>query len=100
MFRFERCATVKTASEVPAAVQFATEVTSYINKRHSIGMKFGIEVFGQASVHWYFDGESLDRMIQLNAALLKDRDYVGMLDRVKHIWVEGSIQDTVVELSS
>lgn len=100
MFRFERCATVKTAGDVPAAAQFATEITSYVNKRHSLGMKFGLEIFGQASVHWYFDGDSLDKIIQVNAALLKDRDYVGMLDRVKNLWVEGSIQDTLVELSS
>lgn len=99
MFRFERCATVKTAGDVPLAVQFATEVTSYVNERHSLGMKFGVEIFGEASVHWYFDGESLDKMIQVNAALLKDRDYAGMLDRVKQLWVEGSIKDTVVQLS-
>jgi len=100
MFRFERCATVKTSGDVPVAVQFATDITSYLNKRHSLGMKFGVEIFGQASVHWYFEGDSIDKMTQVNAALLKDRDYTGMLDRVKHIWVEGSIKDTIVELSS
>ena len=100
MFRFERCAVVKTANDVPAAVQFATEVTSYLNKRHSLGMKFGVEIFGQASVHWYFDGESLDKMTQVNAALLTDQDYLRMLDRVKHIWVEGSLKDTIVKMSS
>lgn len=98
MFRFERCATVKTAGDLPPAVQFATEVTAYLNKRHSLNMKFGIEMFGDACVHWYFENESLDKMTQVNAALLKDRDYLGMLDKVKGIWVEGSLKDTIVGL--
>ncbi len=58
MFRFERCATVRNAADIPAAVQFATEVTAYLNKQHSLNMKFGIEIFGAPCVQWYFDDES------------------------------------------
>jgi hypothetical protein len=99
MFRFERCATVRNAADIPAAVQFASEVTAYVNKQHSLNMKFGVEIFGSPSVHWYFDGESLDKMTQVNASLLKDRDYLGMLDKVKGIWLNGSLKDTIVGLS-
>ena len=48
MFRFERKATVKTAADVAAAVKFAGEVTAYLNKLHSLNMKFGVELFGKA----------------------------------------------------
>lgn len=98
MFRFARCVTVRNAADVPAAVQFATEITGYVNKRHSLNMKFGVEHFGAPCVHWYFDNESLDRLTRVNAELLKDRDYVGMLDRVKGLWLDGSLKDTIVEL--
>lgn len=99
MYRFERCATVKTASELPTAIQFATDITAYLNKRHSINMKFGVEIFGQPSIHWYFESDSIDKMTQVNSALLKDRDYLGMLEKVKGVWVEGSLKDTIVGLS-
>lgn len=99
MFRFERYATVKTAGDLPAAAKFAAEVTEYLNKRHSIHVSFGIEIFGAPCVHWYFDADSIDKMTQVNAALLKDRDYLGMLDKVKGIWLEGSLKDTLVSLS-
>ena len=99
MFRFERCATVKTGSDLAAAVQFATEVTGYLNKRHSLNVRFGVEIFGEPCVYWYFDADSLDKMTQVQVALLKDRDYLGILDRVKGIWAEGSLKDKVVSLS-
>ena len=96
MFRFERCSTVRNPADIPAAVQFATEVTAYLNKQHSLNMKFGVDIFGAPCVHWYFDDESLDRMTKVNAALLKDRDYLRMLDKVKSIWLDGSMKDTVI----
>lgn len=99
MFRFERCATVKTAADLPAAAQFAAEVTAYLNKRHSLNMKFGVEIFGDARIHWYFDAESLDKMAQVAAALMKDSDYLQMLDKVRSIWIEGSLKDTSVSLA-
>ena len=37
-------------------------------------------------------------MTQVNAALLKDREYLGMLDKVKGIWLDGSLKDTIVGL--
>lgn len=99
MYRFERSATVKTAGDLPAALKFATEVTSYLNKRHSLNMKCGAEIFGGASIHWYFDADSLDKMTEMNDALLKDREYLGMLDNVKGVWAEGSMKDTIVGLA-
>ncbi|HVS78300.1 MAG TPA: hypothetical protein VHE11_15280 [Steroidobacteraceae bacterium] len=99
MYRFERSATVKTAGDLPAALKFASEVTSYLNQRHSLNMKCGAEIFGGASIHWYFDANSLDKMTEVNEALLKDREYLGMLDKVKGVWAEGSMKDTIVGLA-
>ena len=98
MFRFERKGMVKSAADMPAAVKFATEVTSYLNKRHSLNMKFGVELFGKARIHWYYEVESLDKAVQLNAALLQDREYAEMLSKASGLWVEGAIKDTIVNL--
>ena len=63
MFRFERRAAVKHVADMPAAVQFAAEVTAYLNKRHSLNMKVGVELFSTGSIHWYYDLESLDKSV-------------------------------------
>jgi hypothetical protein len=99
MFRFERKGTVKGAAELPAAVKFATDVTAYVNKHHSLNMKFGVELFGKARIHWYYDLESLDKSVALNAALMQDRDYAEMLSKASGLWVEGGIKDTIVRLA-
>ena len=96
MFRFERRAAIKHVADMPAAVQFAADVTSYLNKRHSLNMKCGVELFGTGSVHWFYDLESLDKSVQLNAALLQDREYIEMVNKSRGLWVDGSFRDTIV----
>ena len=98
MFRFERKATVRNVADMPAAVQFAAEVTAYLNKAHSLNMKFGVEVFGTPSIHWIYDFESVDKSVQLNAALLQDRAYLEMLSKARVLWIDGSAKDTIVTL--
>ncbi|MBV8124330.1 MAG: hypothetical protein JOY60_11295 [Burkholderiaceae bacterium] len=95
-YRFIRTATVKTGAAMPNALRFASEVTAYMNKRYSLNMKFGAELFGASKLHWHFDTDSLDKIQQLNAQLMEDREYLGLLDKYKDAWVDGSIKDTLV----
>jgi hypothetical protein len=99
MFRFERTAVVKTAAEVPAAVKFANDVTVYLNKRYDLGMKFGVELFGEPRIHWYYDLESLDDSVKLNSTLLEDADYEKILKKSEDLWVDQGMHDTIVRLS-
>jgi len=98
MFRFERTATVRHAAEIPAAVQFAAEVTSYLKKHHDLDMRFGVELFGSPRIHWYYDLDSLDESAKLDAKLLKDVDYEKMLKKTEDLWVDQSMHDTIVRL--
>lgn len=98
MFRFERIATIKNPADMPAALQFGAEITSYVNKRHSLNMKFGARLFGDSSLHWYFDIDSLDKGSQLNATLLQDHEYVEMLKKNRALWVDGGLKDFIVTL--
>jgi hypothetical protein len=99
MFRFERTATVKHGAEIPAAVKFASEITEYLNKRHGLNLRYGVELFGAPRIHWYYDLESLDQSAKLDAALLKDADYEKLLKKNEDLWVDESMCDTVVRLS-
>ena len=98
MFHFERKVIVKHAADLPAATQFAVEVTSHFNKRYSMNMKAGVQLFGDPALCWDFDAESLDKLTQLHTSLMQDREYIQMLDKVKDRLVDGSLKDTIVTL--
>ena len=91
-----RTSTLKNVADVPAALQFAAGLTSYLNKSYSLNMKFGIELFSGARVHWHFESDSLDKMLQLNSKLLQDREYWGMVEKARGRWVEGAAKDSIV----
>jgi len=97
-YRFIRTATVKTGANAPAALQWAGEATAYLNKTYSLNLKYGMELFGSANVHWHFDTDSLDKASGINAKMMQDREYVGMLEKGKALWLEGSLRDTIVTI--
>ncbi len=99
MYRFIRTATVKTAANQAAGMAWAAEVSAYLNKTYSLNLKYGAELFGKCRIHWHFDSDSLDKMSALNAKLLQDRDFQALQQKSTVLWVEGSLQDSVVFLA-
>jgi len=55
-------------------------------------------LFGEASLHWYFDIDSLDKASQLNATFMQDHEYVEMLKKYRALWVDGGVKDFIVTL--
>jgi len=98
MYRFTRSIAVKEASRFPAAVQFGTEVCGYLDKTYGLKLRLGVEMFGSAVLHWHLDAESMDALHGINAKLLQDRQYTAMLDKVKDLFVEGSLKDSIISL--
>jgi len=98
MFQFNRVATVKNAADLPAAIRFGAEVCGYLNKTYALKLKVGVELFGEPTVHWQFEAESLDEIAELNAKMMQDREYVAMLEKVRDLWLEGSLKDAIVNL--
>ena len=98
MYRFTRKVTIKVVAGVPGALQFCGEVTAHLNKTYGLAMKSGLEMFGHNRVYWYYDANSLDEIAQLNAKLMLDRSYWELLDKAKHLWLEGSAQDRIVKI--
>ena len=99
MYQFIRTIEAKNAAAIPAALQFAAEVTAYVNKTYSLGLHCGIEMFSSATLHWFFQTDSLDKISALNSKLMKDREYAAILDKAKDLWVEGTFKDTIVALA-
>ena len=98
MYRFTRTAIVKNAAVIPAAVQWGAEVTAYLNRTYSMNMTCGVQLYGSATMQWQFEMDSLEKIGALYAKLLQDREYVGILEKAKDLWVEGSMNDSVVAL--
>ncbi len=99
MYRFIRTATARNASATSVALKAAADITAYVNRQYSLNMKHGIEVFGKQTVHWHFEADSIDKMLEMNARLMQDRDYSALLEKYKDVWVEGSLKDTLVVLA-
>jgi hypothetical protein len=98
MFQFIRTVEAKNAAMLPAALQFAAEVTTYVNKTYALGLKYGMEVFSGATLHWHFQTDSLDKITAIHTKLLQDRDYGEMLTKAKDLWVDGTFKDTIVSI--
>lgn len=98
MFQFIRTVDAKNAAMIPAALQFAGEVTTYLKKTYALDLKYGVAMFSGATLHWFFQTDSLDKISALNAKLMQDREYGAMLVKAKDLWVDGSFKDTIVNL--
>ena len=96
MYRFMRTATVKNASALVSGLKFAAEVSAHFDKKYSMDMKHGVEIFGKHTIYWHFESNSVDMMIELNAKLMQDKEYQALLEKYKDVWVEGSLKDTLV----
>jgi hypothetical protein len=96
MYRLIRTGTAKHAATLPAAIQCAAELTSYLNKQYSLNMKFGVVMFGAPSIQWHLESDSLDKLRQFNDKLLQDREFLTILQKFGDPWLEGSLQDTIV----
>ena len=96
MYRVLRTWKVRDGTDFPVAIQWAAEVTSYVNRIHSMNLKFGFEMFGPATIHWHWDSDSIDEIHEFNAKLLQDREYWGLVNKAKGYFLDGSWKDTLV----
>lgn len=97
MYSFTRTASLHNAAVAPRALGFGIELAGYLNKTYNLKLRCGLEMFGTANIHWQFDVDTLDALAELNKRLFDDKAYWAMLDKVKDLWVPGSMRDTVVQ---
>jgi len=55
MYGFIRSARIGNATRIPASLQFAAEVTAYLNKRYALNMKLGVGALDQPMIQWHFE---------------------------------------------
>jgi hypothetical protein len=86
------------AGEIPIALQWAADLTAYVNKNYPLSVQFGAE-FGSNNIQWHWEIDSLDRLQQLNLKLLKDREYWAFMQKAKGLFVEGTMKDTILSIA-
>jgi len=96
MYRFIRSARIGNAAHMRAALQFATEVTAYLNKQCALNMKLGVGTFDQPIIQWHFELASADDLAALNEKLMADREYLALVEKYKDAWFARSMNDTLV----
>ena len=97
MYRINRAATLKNMSVLPKAIGWSTELNKFVNDSYKgFNLKVGVEMFGEARLHWSYEAESLAKLEEANARLMTDKKYWAMIESGKEFWVEGSLKDTIV----
>ena len=71
-----------------AAVQFAAEVTAYLNKQYALNMKLGVETLDQP-----------DELAKINDKLAKDQEYSALVEKYKNAWYAKSMKDMRVTVA-
>ena len=98
MVRFTRRGVLKNASYIPKAIGWASELNSYFNDNYDVELHFGVELFGEAAMVWYVDADDLATVESINMQLMQDTDYWNIVEQASDFWVEGSLQDTMVNM--
>ncbi len=85
------------AGKMSQAVQWAKEITEYINKKYGVSVSAYANEFGEIdTIGWFVDYANLDSIEKLRSELILDREYMKKVSPVAELFVEGSFCDTVM----
>jgi hypothetical protein len=95
MIRFERTALPKIG-RMPQALQWARAFAGFMKERYGVEVRVFTESSGR--LHWHADYTSWDAFGSVRQASVTDSDYWGHIGRAADIFVEGTLQDTLLIL--
>jgi hypothetical protein len=95
MVRFQRRALPKIG-RFPQAVQWAKGLAGIVTGKYDVK----VQVFTESSgaIYWMIDYADYEAYGKVRKGISKDSEYWGHLGRASDVFIEGSIQDTVLEL--
>ena len=98
MVRFHRSARTARGRRLLEAIQWAREVAEYINSKYSEAtVLVFVEQFGaQGTIHWYADYEDVATLDRIGSELLADEGYQSILENAAELFIEGSVNDTLM----
>ena len=82
----------------PQAMQWAKEVTEFVNKKYKIQTSVYIETFGQVgTIRWFTDHADLAAFEKVKNQYLADQEYWQIVNRSTELFIQGSFFDTVMQ---
>ena len=98
MVRFHRSARTARGRRLLQALQWAKEVAEYINSKYpeATVLVFAEQFGAQGTVHWYADYEEIATLDRIGSELLADEEYQSILDNAAELFIEGSVNDTLM----
>lgn len=98
MYRFHRTAMAKQ-SKLQEAFKFAKEMSEYLGTKYApVKVQAYLEIFGDnGRIHWYSDYDDLASVEKITGKIRKDQGYWEILNKANDVFIEGSIQDTLMQ---
>ncbi len=84
---------------MPAAVEFAAEVTAYLNKQYALNMMLGVGTLDQPTIQWHFELDDADELTTLNEKLAADQDYLALVQKYRNTWFAKNMNDKLVTIA-
>lgn len=78
--------------------EFAAKVTDHVNDNYDITLSWGMTLFGDGAVVWTVDYPSLAVYEQTLMKLQGDQAYWKMIADARGLFLEGSVEDTLVAI--
>ena len=99
MVRWMRKARI-APGKIIEAMGFATEIAAYVKKFEGLPpVHVFMDSFGDmTTLRWIVDYENLAAMDKVNSQLMSDQEYLKKVDSSGHVFIPGSVKDTVMRL--
>jgi hypothetical protein len=97
MIRYYRSARAKNGKLIEA-IQFAKEVTEYLNKKYSplLCQVYTATSGDYGTIYWYGDHKDLASVESFQRQLTSDQGYWAIVNKGIGSFIEGSIHDTMM----
>jgi hypothetical protein len=83
--------------KVPQAIQWAKELTEWLNKKYGGHLSVYMDCFGEyATIRWFRDYESLADLEKAVEKIITDKEYWQWAGKATDLFIEGSFTDTAM----
>ena len=95
MIRFQRCAMPRIGKQAQA-VTWAKGFAEFVTEQYGADVQIFVESTGK--MHWVIDYPSYEAYGKVRTKIATDRDYWGTIGRSADLFIEGSMEDVVLQL--
>ena len=97
MIRWTRSLRIASAKYFPQAMQWAKEITEFVNKKYKIQVSVYMDSFGEnGTIRWFCDYADLATMEKVTNQMATDQEYWQRVIQASDFIMQGSVYDTVM----